>query len=407
MIQNKALPPFKSYPPSRKDPAACRGELDLFNTRYWLYLFIIFHLVGWTLVPAVIRHNLPIDSIEGSIWGQQLEWGYDKNPFLNGWLTALAIYLSHRSDWMIYFFSQLSVVICFLSVWHLARTILPATLALLAVLLLEGVQYYNFHAIDFNDNTLELSLFSLTIYFFYQALRTKTYRAWCATGCFAALCLMAKYYAIVLFIPMFLFLLLYPENRDQLKTIRPYCGLLLFILIILPHFIWLFSNDFVTVRYAFERVGNPPSWRNHLFFPLQFAWQQLEVFLPALFLFGIFFIGKKPFLAPQKNKFFQQTIFILDGPWSLPHHAFTFSFIWYEITRRMGHATLIFVGHSVTGHPHTPSYKSKTISIYHRDFYFYSPIVECLFTLIDAFKNRNECKFSGSLACKNDGKKME
>ena len=306
MIQNKALPPFKSYPPSRKDPAACRGELDLFNTRYWLYLFIIFHLVGWTLVPAVIRHNLPIDSIEGSIWGQQLEWGYDKNPFLNGWLTALAIYLSHRSDWMIYFFSQLSVVICFLSVWHLARTILPATLALLAVLLLEGVQYYNFHAIDFNDNTLELSLFSLTIYFFYQALHTKTYRAWCATGCFAALCLMAKYYAIVLFIPMFLFLLLYPENRNQLKTIRPYCGLLLFILIILPHFIWLFSNDFVTVRYAFERVGNPPSWRNHLFFPLQFAWQQLEVFLPALFLFGIFFIGKKPFLAPQKISSFNK-----------------------------------------------------------------------------------------------------
>ena len=43
--------------------------------------------------------------------------------------------------------------------------------ALISVLLLEGIQYYNFHAIDFNDNTLELGLVGLTIYFFYQALR--------------------------------------------------------------------------------------------------------------------------------------------------------------------------------------------------------------------------------------------
>src|SRR3989338_8532379 len=130
-------------------------------------------------------------------------------------------------------------------------------------------------------------------------------------------------------------------------------------------------------------------------------------FFASLIFIWYLLYWEKTISCSTKNKFFQQTIFILDGPWSLPHHAFTFSFIWYEITRRMGHATLIFVGHSVTGHPHTPSYKSKTISIYHRDFYFYSPIVECLFTLIDAFKNRNECKFSGSLACKNDGKKME
>ena len=48
---------------------------------------------------------------------------------------------------------------------------LPKSYALIALLLLEGIQYFNFHAIDFNDNTLELGLWGLTIYFFYQALR--------------------------------------------------------------------------------------------------------------------------------------------------------------------------------------------------------------------------------------------
>src|SRR5690349_17952813 len=125
-----------------------------FRTERWLYIFIGLHLLLWTLVPALVRDNLPLDSIEGTIWGHQLEWGYDKNPFLNGWLTALATYLDGNKDWMVYLFSQLSVVACFWAVWQLGKKMLPATYAFIAVLILEGIQYFNFHAIDFNDNTL-------------------------------------------------------------------------------------------------------------------------------------------------------------------------------------------------------------------------------------------------------------
>src|SRR5580658_2023883 len=125
-----------------------------FQAQRWLYVFIAVHLVIWTLVPAMVRYNLPLDAIEGTLWGHQLEWGYDKNPFLNAWLTALAVRLDGQSGWMIYLFSQLSVVICFWAVWQLAKKMVSPVYALIAVMLLEGVQYYHFHAIDFNDNTL-------------------------------------------------------------------------------------------------------------------------------------------------------------------------------------------------------------------------------------------------------------
>ncbi|EKD70260.1 MAG: undecaprenyl-phosphomannose:protein mannosyltransferase [uncultured bacterium] len=264
-----------------------------FNATHWLYAFISIHLFAWTVVPALVRWNLPLDSIEGTIWGHQLEWGYDKNPFLNGWLTALAGYFSQPSGWMIYFFSQLSVVICFFAVWQIAKKMLPSTYALISILLLEGIQYFNFHAIDFNDNTLELGLWALATYFFYVALRTPTYRAWIFTGIFAALGVMAKYYTTALLAGMALFLLLDKNNRRQLITIKPYIGLITFLFIISPHTIWLFYHDFITVTYVFERANSTPSWTNHLFFPLQFAWQQLEAFLPALLLFSFLFIGKK------------------------------------------------------------------------------------------------------------------
>lgn len=271
-----------------------------FPAERWVYLFIATHLICWTVVPAFIRYNLPLDSIEGTIWGHQLEWGYDKNPFLNGWLTALATYLGGASGWMIYLFSQLSVAACFWSVWQLGKRILPATYPLVSVMLLEGLQYFNFHSIDFNDNTLELGLWGLTIYFFYRALRTPNTWYWLLTGACAGLGMMAKYYTAALLTALAIFLFWHNESRKQLCTIKPYLGLLVFLAITLPHTVWLFFHDFITVTYVFDRASSEPHWTNHFYFPAQYIWQQLQVFAPSLAMFGLLLIGKRPTLARPK-----------------------------------------------------------------------------------------------------------
>jgi len=274
-------------------------HLRQFHTERWLMLFLATHLILWTLIPFLIRHNLPLDAIEGTIWGHQLEWGYDKNPYLNGWLTALATLFDKQSGLMIYLFSQLSVITCFLAIWQLAKKMLTKNDALIAVLLLENIQYFNFHAIDFNDNTLELSLWALSIYFFYQALReTKSTLAWLLTGLFAGLGVMTKYYTLVLVASLFLFLILHKENRKHFFTLPPYLGLTVFLLVCLPHVVWLFSHDFITVRYMLERTSsNAPLSKhlaNHFIFPAQFLSQQLQVLLPVIIPCALLFIGKKP-----------------------------------------------------------------------------------------------------------------
>ncbi len=263
-------------------------------TKRWLIAFILLHVAAWTLAPTLIRFTLPMDAMEGAIWGKQLAWGYDKNPFMNGWLTTLALKIDGHTGWGIYLFSQLAVAICFWATWQLGKKILPPVYALLAVLLLEGMQYYNFHAIDFNDNTLELATWALTILFFYQALRGNQLRDWLFTGFFAGLGMMTKYYIAMLLGPMALLLLVDPYGRTQFRKPGLYLGALIFLGIIAPHVIWLFSHDFVTLDYAIDRVTAPPSGYNHLFFPAQFAWQQFEVLLPSLLLLSILWIGKKP-----------------------------------------------------------------------------------------------------------------
>jgi len=294
----------------------------------WFYLFLLAHYLVWTLVPIMVRCNLPLDAIEGTIWAHQLEWSYDKNPFLNGWLTALALKLDGHSGWMIYHFCQLSVVACLWSVWQISKRMLSPTYALISVMILEGVQYYNLHALDFNDNTLELGLWGVTIACFYWACKKRPTKAldpslkhagmtapktemtardgmwrmtaWLFTGFFAAMTLMAKYYTLALFAGMFLFLIMTPNGRQQLKTWPPYAALVLLIAIITPHIFWLIAHDFTTVRYVFMRADSEPDWANHLFFPAQFAWQMLQAFLPAVALLLCLLIGKRPALNTQR-----------------------------------------------------------------------------------------------------------
>jgi 4-amino-4-deoxy-L-arabinose transferase-like glycosyltransferase len=286
------------------------------QANYWFLLFIFVHIIAWTWAPTLVRFNLPMDSIEGATWGHQLQWGYDKNPFLNGWLTALAIYLGGKSGWTIYLFSQLSVALSFLAVWKLGNRMLPPVYALLAVFLLEGIQYYNFHAIDFNDNTLEVGLWALTIWFFYRALSEENnHLTWLLTGIFAALSLMAKYYTAILLFPMLLFLLRRHEGRKQFKRLSFYSGCFIFLIIITPHFIWLFHHDFITLNYAVDRVSSPPTWLNHIFYPTQFIWQQFEALLPAFILLLITLIGKKPFrlFPPLKMNSFNKEFLLFMG----------------------------------------------------------------------------------------------
>lgn len=270
-----------------------------FQATRWLTIFIFLHIFFWTLIPSWVRYTLPMDAMEGTTWGHQLVLGYDKNPFLNAWLTRLALYLGSGSVWVIYLFSQLSVAACFWAVWKLGKKFLPPIYALIGVMLLESMQYYNLHAIDFNDNTLELGLWALTILYFYQATLKNKLSDWLLTGFFAGFSMMAKYYTAVLLIPMALFCLINPIARQRFKSPAFYLGSLLFVVIILPHTIWLFSHEFITINYALGRVSSPPTLLNHLQFPLQFTWQQLEVLLPAALLFSILLLGRKPILVTR------------------------------------------------------------------------------------------------------------
>ncbi|MES2217295.1 MAG: glycosyltransferase family 39 protein [Pseudomonadota bacterium] len=292
------------------------NHLDL-----WLYLFISVHVIAWTLVPYLTRFTLPMDAMEGTIWGQHFQWGYDKNPFLNGWLTGLALDFADQFEWGVYLFSQLSVAICFWSVWELGKKILSPLHALIAVFLLEGVQYYNLHAIDFDDNTIELSLWALTALCLYNALQKQKLRDWLLTGCFAGLGMMTKYYTAMLLLSITLFLIFNSDARRSFYKPQFYAGLCAFLLVITPHLVWLFFHDFITVNYALERINSKSALLPHANYSVSFAWEQFAAFIPAFVLVVLLMLGRRPWLAKPRTSLslfnLQFLFFIGVGPYLL------------------------------------------------------------------------------------------
>ena len=115
------------------------------NINKAFYLFLLLHLLIWTLVPSLSNKNLPLDTIEALAWGSNLDWGFIKHPPVSAFAVEIFFRIFSNNDWAYYLLSQIFVLTSFFFVWKLSNEILEdKTYSLLSVLLLEGIYFYNF-----------------------------------------------------------------------------------------------------------------------------------------------------------------------------------------------------------------------------------------------------------------------
>ena len=77
-----------------------------------------------------------------------------------------------------------------------------------------------------------------------------------------------------------------------------------FLVILIPHIIWLFNNDFITITYGLARTGlEQSSFADHIEFPLLFLIKQIGILIPFLFLIWLL-VKKIKFQINLKDKRF-------------------------------------------------------------------------------------------------------
>ncbi len=254
------------------------------NINNIFFIFVLSHLLIWTVVPTITNKNLPLDVIEALAWGSNLDWGFNKHPPVSAFFPEVFFQIFGAQDWAYYFLSSLFVVISFYFVFKVANEILSdKLLSLFSVLILEAIYFYNFTTPEFNVNVCQLPFWSLVVYFSWKIYSSKEIKFidCFLIGLFSALGFLSKYLFFYLLASIFLFFMyLMLIKRDRKFDFKYFIILEVFVILLIPHFIWLYGNDFITIFYGLKRTGLEPSLINHFEQPILFLIKQAGTLLP-------------------------------------------------------------------------------------------------------------------------------
>ncbi len=254
-------------------------------------LFLFTHLVIWVFVPSISNTNLPLDTIEALAWGSNLDWGFNKHPPMSALAVEIFYFIFGNQDWAYYLLSQIFVIFTFLIIWKFTNFFFNSKFcSLISIFLLEGIFFYNFTTPEFNVNVCQLPFWALTVLYGWKSFKEDKIQNYVLLGTFSALGFLSKYLFLYLIFSMALFFIFMiirnKKNFSVLISIIP------FIIILLPHLLWLLSNDFITITYGLHRTGlQEDTFLNHITNPLIFLGKQLGLLLP--FIFMCIFLSRK------------------------------------------------------------------------------------------------------------------
>ena len=252
-------------------------------------IFVISHLVLWTLIPSLTNHNLPLDTIEALAWGSNLDWGFNKHPPMSAFFIEIFFQIFGSQDWVYYLLSQIFVIISFYYVFKLSKEIFNNhILGLVSVLLIESIYFYNFTTPEFNVNVCQLPFWSLTVYYSWKIFSGKEVKFLDCflVGLFAAFGFLSKYLFIYLLVSIdLLFIYLIFIKKERKFDFKYLITIEVFLVTLIPHLVWLYNNDFISITYGLARTGlEQSSLIEHIKFPLIFLLKQLGIIIPFFIL---------------------------------------------------------------------------------------------------------------------------
>ena len=247
------------------------------------FVFIALHVVMWSLVPGLTRHELDSDSMMHFAWGQEWQWSYSLHPPLVPWVVAgfLKIFGINNLSYVV--LSQVNIALALTAIWFLARQFFSARVALAAVCLLEFIPYYSFLSQRFNHSSLLISLWALTTLFAYFALHRQRLVDWVGLSLLAMASILCKYYSVTLLVAIALVFVLTARGRATWRTRGPYIAVTLFMVLMALHAQHVILNKVGTIEHIGDYFNfSSLAWR---WPPVKFFLAQLVYALPALVVF--------------------------------------------------------------------------------------------------------------------------
>jgi 4-amino-4-deoxy-L-arabinose transferase-like glycosyltransferase len=253
-------------------------------------LFVAFAVALWTALPALLQAVPHADNVEQLDWAHSLEWGYLKHPPLPTWLLHAGIALLGPSAALTYGLAMGCVGLTLLLVWALARELLGAHAALLALLLTSADYYLMGRGSFLNHNTVMLPFVAASAWAALRIVRRGEAAGagvWVILGLAQGLGLLTKYQMAVVIAANAVAILAAGGARQPRFAARAALASAATLLPLVPHLLWLRGHDFSTFSYAGQSLlaGLPLADRVHA--TASFAVQQLGRLAPAIVAGGL------------------------------------------------------------------------------------------------------------------------
>ena len=267
-------------------------------------IFLFFHLIVWTLVPTLSNLNLPLDTIEALAWGSNLDWGFNKHPPLSALAVEIFYQIFGNQDWAYYFLSQVFVIISLFVVWKFSQDFFKnKTYSLISVLIIESIYFYNYTTPEFNVYISELPFWALVVFYSWKSLTVNSFKNWFLLGLFAGLGFLSHYLFCYLLMSIAIFFI-YNFNKNKKFEFKSLIALEVFIIVIIPHLLWLIENNYITITYGLHRTESADSnILDHAIHPVVFLIKQLGILAPFWFIIFILVKKFKVKLNYSDNKF--------------------------------------------------------------------------------------------------------
>jgi len=269
----------------------------------------------WLWHLTAVSLSSPADSIEQLIWSHSPEWGYYKHPPL----PTLVLYPLTR----IFGYSEIATSVLgamvTLSAMLIFRNLISqiwgqekSYIALLAALC---ITFYNGRLNYYNHNVWLLFFVSVNCHCWWKLLTTQQVRWWLAIGVSAGLGVLSKYQFGLMLIPS-LILAWYLKPWKNLKHFYGLsCGLLVAILLILPHLNWLIHEEINKTPFEYAIASTRPlgvQMLSYIEFQIGTSIWVVDLFLNRC-LPAVLFLGALKLFNPSKSQAAQPPIHPLSG----------------------------------------------------------------------------------------------
>ena len=250
------------------------------------------HVVVWTALPFLTSPSLQLDLVEDLALGKEWQLGYWKHPPLPWWLADLAFRVTGNIN-AVYLLGPLTIAAFFIGVYLLARDLAGPVQALIATVTLEGIHYYNYSAVKFAHDQMQLPFWAFTALFLYRGIVRGRALDWLLAGAMLALAFWSKYAAITLGLGIALLLLFDPLARRTLRTPGPWLMAAAFLVVIAPNAWWLVDTGFLPFEYFEQRAKPVREWHQLFTRPVRWILSQVFFTLPALIVLAVVLLPRR------------------------------------------------------------------------------------------------------------------